>query len=378
MALTELTGSMNNIQSLPDLPSEDDGITSTAIKVLFDKASNDIKTYINSVLLAELQQSTIGSSGACNIGAEELLSCTNVMDILKAIVAGGTGSIPPDGTISIAKLVTGLFSTDGTMASNSDTKMSSEKAIKTYADTKIPSTYLDTDGTLTADSDSKIATQKAVKTYTMPISYLDTDTGLTANSDLKLASQKATKTYVDTKIPKSIGTTKGDIITFTADSTPARKGVGTSDTILKTNHAGDDIEYGVVSASGTFSNATQSISGSSDYTLQVPLVKYFNRAIVTLEGKSNGTASELTGAIVMVTTTDADARAIGSTTDGARCIMYGYSTSSRLTESFFESSATNIYLKSAVINGTNLDLTFTNTSGVAKTLYTKGTWEAFV
>lgn len=33
----------------------------------------------------------------------------------------------------------------------------------------------------------------------LPLSYLDTDTALTANSDLKVASQKATKTYADTK-----------------------------------------------------------------------------------------------------------------------------------------------------------------------------------
>lgn len=55
--------------------------------------------------------------------------------------------------------------TDGTLAANSDTKYASQKAVKTYADTKIASSYLDTDGTLAANSDSKLATQKAVKTY---------------------------------------------------------------------------------------------------------------------------------------------------------------------------------------------------------------------
>ena len=55
--------------------------------------------------------------------------------------------------------------TDGTLAGNSDTRIPSQKAIKTYSDTKIASTYLDTDVTLAANSDSKIATQKATKTY---------------------------------------------------------------------------------------------------------------------------------------------------------------------------------------------------------------------
>ena len=44
-----------------------------------------------------------------------------------------------------------------------------QTANKKYADdrvaTKIPTSYLDTDGTLAANSDSKIATQKATKTY---------------------------------------------------------------------------------------------------------------------------------------------------------------------------------------------------------------------
>jgi len=55
--------------------------------------------------------------------------------------------------------------TDGTLAANSDVKIATQKATKTYADTKVPSSYLDTDGTLAANSDVKIATQKATKTY---------------------------------------------------------------------------------------------------------------------------------------------------------------------------------------------------------------------
>ncbi len=55
---------------------------------------------------------------------------------------------------------------------------------------------------------------------------VDTDTALTANSDTKLASQKATKTYADTKAAKSTLTTKGDIYVASAASTPARLAVG--------------------------------------------------------------------------------------------------------------------------------------------------------
>lgn len=55
--------------------------------------------------------------------------------------------------------------TDGALSANSDSKIATQKATKTYADTKIPLTYLDTDATLAANSDAKIATQKATKAY---------------------------------------------------------------------------------------------------------------------------------------------------------------------------------------------------------------------
>ena len=67
----------------------------------------------------------------------------------------------------------------------------------------VPSSYLDTDGTLAANSDTKVATQKAVKTYAdtkLPASYLDTDADLDANSDTKVPSQKAVRTFA---VPKA-------------------------------------------------------------------------------------------------------------------------------------------------------------------------------
>ena len=46
MALTKLTANVNNIQSLSDRPNKIDGLTSSQLKELFDKAGADIKTYI--------------------------------------------------------------------------------------------------------------------------------------------------------------------------------------------------------------------------------------------------------------------------------------------------------------------------------------------
>lgn len=89
---------------------------------------------------------------------------------------GATGPTGPTGPTGIQGLTgptgpTGAtgpgvsLDTDGTLAANSDLVAASQKATKTYADTKLPSSYLDTDGTLAANSDTKIASQKAIVTY---------------------------------------------------------------------------------------------------------------------------------------------------------------------------------------------------------------------
>lgn len=55
----------------------------------------------------------------------------------------------------------------------------------------------------------------------IPLSYLDTDGTLTANSDTRIASQKATKTYADTKVTNPMNTL-GDIIYENATPAPAK------------------------------------------------------------------------------------------------------------------------------------------------------------
>ena len=83
--------------------------------------------------------------------------------------------------------------TDGTLAANSDSKIATQKATKTYADSKVEDAI--NDGTTDkAPSENAVFDALALK---IPTSYLDTDGTLAANSDSKIASQKATKTYVD-------------------------------------------------------------------------------------------------------------------------------------------------------------------------------------
>ena len=54
MALTKLTADVNNMQSLSDRPNAIDGLTSSQLKELFDKAGADIKTYLNETLTEEV------------------------------------------------------------------------------------------------------------------------------------------------------------------------------------------------------------------------------------------------------------------------------------------------------------------------------------
>ena len=54
MALTKLTTNLNNIQALSDKPNTADGLTADELKERFDKAGNDIKTYINNTLTEEI------------------------------------------------------------------------------------------------------------------------------------------------------------------------------------------------------------------------------------------------------------------------------------------------------------------------------------
>lgn len=56
MAVTKLTAEVNNIQSLSDRPNTIDGLTSSQLKELFDKAGADIKTYINETLTEEIDE----------------------------------------------------------------------------------------------------------------------------------------------------------------------------------------------------------------------------------------------------------------------------------------------------------------------------------
>lgn len=89
--------SLDIIQQLSDLPNEDDNLTADELKARFDKGVNILKEYVFS-FIDELE----GPASADNIGyngAHETIG-----EALKALESAGVGTIPPDDTITTAKL----------------------------------------------------------------------------------------------------------------------------------------------------------------------------------------------------------------------------------------------------------------------------------
>lgn len=72
MAFTRSTVTTNIIRALADQPTE----TATQLKTKFDEYAENDKAYTNNTLLAELEKTTAGSSGAENIGSATISGVT--------------------------------------------------------------------------------------------------------------------------------------------------------------------------------------------------------------------------------------------------------------------------------------------------------------
>lgn len=99
---------------------------------------------------------------------------------LTAIVATG---------IALSMFATSVIDIDGTLAANSDSRLATQKAVKTYADTKQTAATRLSDIVATGITLSMFATNVA-----------DTDPTLAANSSTRVATQAAIKSYVDNAI----------------------------------------------------------------------------------------------------------------------------------------------------------------------------------
>lgn len=54
MAISLFNTDVENVSQLSDLPNAEDGLTSAQLKAVFDKAGVDIKSYINSTLVPQI------------------------------------------------------------------------------------------------------------------------------------------------------------------------------------------------------------------------------------------------------------------------------------------------------------------------------------
>jgi hypothetical protein len=124
---------------------------------------------------------------------------------------------------------------------------------------------------LTSDGTSKWNFDAGV----LRISYLDTDGTLAANSDSKLATQKATKTYADTKTDKATLTTKGDIYVASGASTPIRLGVGTNGQALiadSTQTGGVKWATSTASSTNVYNISLESTLATGNGALRLPIM----------------------------------------------------------------------------------------------------------
>lgn len=131
------------------------------------------KVQVGDTLLCLTDGSAAGTHAA--VGANWNISQANIDGaVIGPAASTDNDVVTMDGASGVLVKDSGkAHSTDGTFGSNSDAKIPTEKAVKTYADTKQAAlgytaenaANKDTDGTLAANSDTKYPSQKAVKTY---------------------------------------------------------------------------------------------------------------------------------------------------------------------------------------------------------------------
>lgn len=136
MSLSKLNENLNNHQSLPDQPS----LTSQELKVLFDKASNDIKTYINNTLTAEIDTlisniqsgkidvskivNNLTTGGANNVASAEMVKQLNNDKLGVNANAISASKLQNSRNISLSGAVSGSASFDGSGNVNINTNQS--------------------------------------------------------------------------------------------------------------------------------------------------------------------------------------------------------------------------------------------------------------
>ena len=122
MKFTLMNEDVSHVSKLPDTPSLENGYTPDTLKGVFDRAGEDIKSFINTALIPELEGSDVGSDGASRIGSAPIESVEgeSVQEKLVSLAAqiqDIANSSIPDGTIVPEKFVDSVasFITEGSV-----------------------------------------------------------------------------------------------------------------------------------------------------------------------------------------------------------------------------------------------------------------------
>lgn len=159
MAFTRDTQDYDIIQALPDIVEDQ----ATSVKQKFDQGGNQGKTYNNDTLLAELESTTLGSSGSDNIGYNgDVPDSTTIKEAVDKVYSGGSGSIPPDGTITNAKLATDVKV--GSLAALTTTEKSSVTGSINEVDADVGTNTVNLDIARIAKTDTGAANAYVVDT----------------------------------------------------------------------------------------------------------------------------------------------------------------------------------------------------------------------
>lgn len=166
-------------------------------------------------------------------------------------------------------------------------------------------------------------------------SYLDTDTSLTANSDTKVATQKATKTYVDSHASNTDGwVSSADTWTYVSSTSFKISGQNRTTTFTKGTRikcTNSTVKYFVVISSAFSTDTTVTITGGTDYSLTNTTISspyysyeanpqgypgYFNYTPTVTAGSGSFTSVSATGRASIFGNTCIDTQLITNTTNG--------------------------------------------------------------
>ena len=184
---------------------------STKVSVTDNTANNTVDL---DVVPGNIDHQSLSGAGTNNHSAidSHLGNTSNPHSTTKSQV--GLGSVD-----NVQQLPMSYLDTDTSLTANSDVKVPSQKAVKTYIDAQnaAQNTTISGDATTmnnhianTSNPHATTKTQVSLgnvdNVQQLPMSYLDTDNTFTANSDVKVPSQKAVKAYVDGKDSVIAGT----------------------------------------------------------------------------------------------------------------------------------------------------------------------------